>query len=508
MSIVKKQKIDWCGNVMNEIDIASEKILLEFSDSENITKSVNRIREVLLDKVKEIECFNSSNEMKKYAYFVAVDNILIDSSFGGYETIDNLLGNLVILNQDYSHLFKNLQHKMDLRNPENLSIMEDYIQSEILEHLMRTKNENNIIIDLSKPSENIIESIEFICRTIENNDCVSALVNLNKIFMLTVDVGHTSTITDEFFSIFNVLRKLIIYPNNLTVIKKENFSNLKNLTHLIIDKCKYHFNKSQDDILTIEKNAFVGLRNLKTLILEKNGIKEIHKEMFNDLENLVTLSFAENCIRIVEKDTFMNLKNLQNLNLSENMIEKLENGCLNGLDKLVAIKLKDQLNYQMIIETNVFDSCPNLECLNIYGCSIDNLNELLFKHAVNMKVLAICGQDLDHNSNFIYQFTNLKSIVVKRFDSNHSLNSNCFNQLNTIVLDFYTFQKFVKKNFNIKALNIIVSIVDIFDPELFDNFENLEYFKLCESSEAYYKKDLDFSSHSIEFLMDELKFEI
>ncbi|CAF0849624.1 unnamed protein product, partial [Brachionus calyciflorus] len=122
MSIVKKQKIDWCGNVMNEIDIESEKILLEFSDNENITKSVNRIREVLLDKVKEIECFNSSNEMKIYAYFVAVDNILFDSSFGGYETIDNLLGNLVILNQDYSHLFKNLIHHKDLRNTENLRI--------------------------------------------------------------------------------------------------------------------------------------------------------------------------------------------------------------------------------------------------------------------------------------------------------------------------------------------------------------------------------------------------
>ncbi|CAF0851185.1 unnamed protein product [Brachionus calyciflorus] len=608
MSFVKKQKIDWCGNVMNEIDIASEKLLLEFSNNENITKSVNTIREVILAEVKEIECFNLSNEMKKYVYFIPVNNIVIDSSFGGYDKIDNLLGNLLILNQDYSHLFKNLKHVMDLRKPETLSIAEvikkkkkfifynvstfqDRIHSEILGNLIKSKNETNIIIDLSKPLENILESFEFTCQTNENNDCVSELVNVNKVIMLTVNVEQINTITDDFFSIFKNLQKLVLYPISLVVIKEENFSTLKNLTHLIIDKCEFYFDNSEDNNLkTIEKNAFLGLKNLKSLILVNNGIQEINKDMFNGLDNLVTLSIAENCLKIVEKDTFINLKNLQNLNLSQNYIRKLENGCLNGLDELVTIKLKDQYNDQMQIETNVFDSCDKLECLNLYECKIENLNDLIFRHAVSLKVLGISGQNLDDNSSFIHQFTNLKCLVIKKIDAEHCLKFNCFNQLNAIVLGFDRFQSFGKIMYNIKALNIVISIFDIFDSEIFDKFENLEYlglffsnvnifeklkekhleklknlkylkiqlfdcnfsnftqlqhifvnkiefcrqifesknfeykyfyeendigtycdlyaeFKLCESSEVFYKKDLEFSSQSIEFLMDELKFE-
>ena len=78
MSLNKKQKIDWSENVINQIDIASEYLLLEYVNNERVKTKINQLREEMIAKVKEIENFNLSNEQQKYVYFIPFLGVSLD----------------------------------------------------------------------------------------------------------------------------------------------------------------------------------------------------------------------------------------------------------------------------------------------------------------------------------------------------------------------------------------------------------------------------------------------
>ena len=108
MSLAKKKKIDLCENVINQIDIASENFLLENTNNENFKETVNKMRMEMIAKVKEIERLNQSNKEQKYVHFF--QDLKSDHDHDRFKNKkrDNLLGNLIILNQDLSHLFKHI----------------------------------------------------------------------------------------------------------------------------------------------------------------------------------------------------------------------------------------------------------------------------------------------------------------------------------------------------------------------------------------------------------------
>ena len=106
MSLNKKQKIDWSDNVINQIDIASENLLLKHVDNEQIKTKLNQIRMEMIDKIKEIEHLNLSNSEQKFMYFVQFHG---ESLWKIQQREENLLGNLVIQNKDLSHIVKNFR---------------------------------------------------------------------------------------------------------------------------------------------------------------------------------------------------------------------------------------------------------------------------------------------------------------------------------------------------------------------------------------------------------------
>ena len=109
MSLNKKQIVDWSFGVISQIDIASGNLLVEHCGNENVTNTVIQMREIMIAKIKEIERFNLSNNLQKFAYFVQVQKTIYHVHLMINETSEHLLGYLVILNQDLSHLFKNIK---------------------------------------------------------------------------------------------------------------------------------------------------------------------------------------------------------------------------------------------------------------------------------------------------------------------------------------------------------------------------------------------------------------
>ena len=50
---------------------------------------------------------------------------------------------------------------------------------------METKIDRNVLIDLSNPLENILHSIVFDIEDIESHDCVSGLVNIDRVISVS-----------------------------------------------------------------------------------------------------------------------------------------------------------------------------------------------------------------------------------------------------------------------------------------------------------------------------------
>ncbi|CAF1040539.1 unnamed protein product [Brachionus calyciflorus] len=209
----------------------------------------------------------------------------------------------------------------------------------------------------------------------------------------------------------------------------------------------------------IEKDGFFGLTNLRTLILVNNHIQELNKDMFNGLEKLVTLDLRDNYLKKNRKIHFL--------------------GCFNGLVNLKRINLANQFDVNRItIENDVFDSCPNIECLNLSLQKFDHLDGLRLNYADNLKVLGLYGENVIEIKNFIKQFKNLECLCIQINKSDENLDNICLSNLNMISLRCFKFFPKLGKNLkNLKILDIEISS-EIFDSSFFDECENLNYLSI------------------------------
>ena len=85
--------------------------------------------------------------------------------------------------------------------------------------------------------------------------------------------------------------------------------------------------------IVLDKNTLLTLRpelrdeqkkrNLETLYLNRNKIREIKKEVFSGLVSLKWLVLNNNVIEEIEGGLFSELKNLETLDLGKNKIKKI-----------------------------------------------------------------------------------------------------------------------------------------------------------------------------------------
>lgn len=76
-------------------------------------------------------------------------------------------------------------------------------------------------------------------------------------------------------------------------------------------------------LITLNKNAFDGLSELKILNVSHNKISTIESEVFLELESLQRLDLGQNQISSIEAEAFSGLHELEELNLGYNNLEKL-----------------------------------------------------------------------------------------------------------------------------------------------------------------------------------------
>lgn len=160
--------------------------------------------------------------------------------------------------------------------------------------------------------------------------------------------------------------------NNKTKIKNETFKSLTQLEKLFL-----HINRIQ----VIETRAFVGLSNLKILLLQTNRIKEVKGSLFKSLANLEVLELGTNQIEAIDSDVFEGLVNLKDLRLYENKLKKIDNKTFKHLVRLEFLDIND--NRIETIEPSAFEGLSMLKQLYLARNKLTNLDRSCFRYFDN-----------------------------------------------------------------------------------------------------------------------------
>lgn len=150
-----------------------------------------------------------------------------------------------------------------------------------------------------------------------------------------LDLSYNSlgpNLLDTDFSAYHDLGELILHHNGIEVLIPRKFHQLRNL---------YKLDLSNNQIHSVKRGAFAGLRRVTQLLLESNPeLVVLEPEAFLGLSSLQILNISSSRIHILKKNTFDGLTSLRHLLLRSNLINEIEDGAFRSLNSLVSLDMR------------------------------------------------------------------------------------------------------------------------------------------------------------------------
>ncbi len=120
---------------------------------------------------------------------------------------------------------------------------------------------------------------------------------------------------------------------------------------------------SDNQLTTIQPNAFAGLPKLGALFLGNNQLKDIPTNAFADLTNLKLLRLQGNQLTTIQPKAFAGLTNLTHLDLANNQLKDIPTNAFAGLTNLIYLLLSG--NQLTTIQPDAFAGLTKLKNLHI-----------------------------------------------------------------------------------------------------------------------------------------------
>lgn len=141
---------------------------------------------------------------------------------------------------------------------------------------------------------------------------------------------------------------------------------------------------------TLKRNHLKGFTGIKKLILSSNSLTELTADLLQDLPELTWLDLRENSVRL-PTEIFDSVPKLEVLELGNNMIEAINPEIFSNLTRLRFLNLwKNQLND---VKPHTFDKLTSLESLDINTNKLTTLPFDIFDHLRNLKTLNMFGNN-------------------------------------------------------------------------------------------------------------------
>ncbi|GFS61726.1 slit 1 protein [Trichonephila inaurata madagascariensis] len=185
------------------------------------------------------------------------------------------------------------------------------------------------------------------------------------------------------FSVYRNLEFLDVSHNQLPILDKDNFVDLKELKVLLVNS---------NMISLLQNDTFRGLLSLKVLHLNENYLQALPAKCFVQLENLELLDLCQNSISSIDQEAFFGLKNLKTLLLRDNKLTHIPSTPFQYISKL--FKLDLGLNSFENIPENSFSALNDLEELSLDGCGVKVIMYGAFKWLNSLLILRIHDNEL------------------------------------------------------------------------------------------------------------------
>lgn len=174
--------------------------------------------------------------------------------------------------------------------------------------------------------------------------------------MIVTDGKITSIESFNLSVLFN-LTLLRLSSNKITDIKEDAFNGLKDLRTLLLDQ-------NQLSSSSITDNTFSELQKLQVLVLSNNALSTIYGTWFKNMTGLIRLQLNGNQITNLTEESFGNnhLNNLRSLDLSNNFISNIQKNAFQGLPQLQELDLSRN---RMALIPDTFSPLTQLILLNL-----------------------------------------------------------------------------------------------------------------------------------------------
>ena len=233
---------------------------------------------------------------------------------------------------------------------------------------------------------------------------------------------------------------IVLRENNLTTIEADAWMGLDNLDSLTIE---------DNRLQSIPRGAFEHLTNLTFLSLNRNDIQAIEQGAWLHLDTLDYLGFRGNRLSAITANMFTHLQSLTHIELRDNNIRRIEAGAWFGLGSLYSLDLS--YNELTAIHTQMFR--PIQETGN-------GLNSVFSSGETGFNTSALYELHLDNNQ--------ISEIESGAFSELTGLNYLSLSNNNLGSLKQHTFEGLVRNYFTLDLSNNNLRTIqwNVFDPAL------------------------------------------
>ena len=288
-----------------------------------------------------------------------------------------------------------------------------------------------------------------------------ALDGFEKLQLLDISSNHLSSLHNVSFCGLKSLVNLDLSVNKIKSLPRGSFACAEKLESI---------NLSRNNIAVLDPQWFDGSHHLNTLRFYQSNIDEIKTIPWN-ATNLQTLILAKNNLISVNRNTFVGLKNLKFLDFSRNYKPlDISDDAFDETSSLEKITMKDLVEFTM---TGSFRNMNHLVFLDMsyLHSRLKIISRGQFSHTSALRTLDMCKTYI--NAEDLVQFESNRSLF-SGLVSLHKLNlqNNLFKNLHQVPNAFDTL-------WNLHELDLFNCRIQQINPGIFRNLTSLTYLSLA-----------------------------
>ncbi|KAM3939140.1 LOW QUALITY PROTEIN: leucine-rich repeat-containing protein 70 [Leptodactylus fuscus] len=317
--------------------------------------------------------------------------------------------------------------------------------------------------------------------------CLEKKVNCQSLGLTTIPKNFPKTTTLIYLS-----------GNNITNIRPNELSDLKDLAVLFLDNSKisfihpnafsslkklYSLYLNENHIQHLDTSIFDGLLNLHYLYLQQNQIDQLSRGLFGHLKSVRSLYLQKNRICVLASDLFFGMSNLHTLNLADNNISRISDSAWRHLENLENLYLDG--NHLMQVPSNALGLLKGLKRLSLSNNQIGAIHNFAFLGLTSLQYLFLENANIQAIGDKSFNgLGNLKQLILSRNEL-HTLDSKTFTSLKQLLylqldrngIAVISDDTFEEMGPSLKFLNLAFNNLTSLQPRVLQPLVSLSYFQ-------------------------------